>query len=162
MKKGTLILSLFTGLYISTMAQSDQTPKVNGNFTAYNTSRLSTRNSFLKTGFDDPITKDYDFYIQKSKNQRAAGWVLLGGGVLLSGVGLLIGANSSATFSQAETGVIIMGVGALAGLGSIPLMIMAHVNKNKAKLMLSNQKTGFGVPPNVSKDIRGITLSFPI
>ena len=162
MKKTALILSLFIALYMSTTAQSDQIQKVNGNLTAYNASLLSTGNGFTTNRFEDPITKDYDYYIQKSKNQRTAGLVLLGGGVLLSGIGLLVAANKNASFDDAATGGVIMGLGALAGLGSIPLMIMAHVNKNKAKLMLSKQKTGFGVPSNVSKDITGITMIMPV
>lgn len=123
------------------------------------TSILLTGNNFTKSDPDDPEIKDYNFYIQKSKNQRTAGLVLLGGGVLLSGIGLLIGTNN---LDDAVTGVVFMGVGALAGLGSIPLMILAHVNKNKAKLMLSNQKTGLSVPSNVSKDIIGFTIAIQI
>ena len=162
MKKTALFLIFFTALCISTMAQSHQTPAINSSLTACNTSHLTTGNIFFKNGFDDPITKDHDFYIQKSKNQRTAGWVLLSAGVGLSGIGLLIGTNRNASFDQAATGAVITGIGALSGIISIPFMIMAGVNKHKAKVMLTNQKTGFGLPPNVSKDIVGITVKIPI
>jgi hypothetical protein len=41
-------------------------------------------------------------------------------------------------------------------------MIMASSYKEKARLEIKNQKTGFGVPPHVSKDITGISLTIPI
>lgn len=41
-------------------------------------------------------------------------------------------------------------------------MISATVNKQKAKLMLDNQKTGFGVPSNVGKNIPSVTMVIPI
>ena len=106
--------------------------------------------------------KDYDYYMKKSKGYRAVGWSTLTGGLVLSGVGLLISASSSASFEAVETGVIIMGIGALSGIVSIPFMIMATVNKHKAQLMLDKKKTGFGVPSNVDKNIMGITMSIEL
>lgn len=110
----------------------------------------------------DPAIKDREYYLRKSENARSAGWATLIAGVVISGFGLLIGTNRNASFSQAETGVYIMGIGALSGIVSIPLMITATVYKHKAKAMVSSQKTGFGVPANVSRDIVGITLQIPM
>ena len=106
--------------------------------------------------------KDYDYYMRKRKNNLTAGWVTLGSGVLLSGIGLLIGTNANASFDDAATGGIITVIGAASGIASIPCMIMASVYKHKAKVQLSSQKTGFGVPPGVSKDIVGITFKIGI
>lgn len=159
MKKATLIFSLLT-LSFSIKAQVHQIPKVTGNFIAYNNAPLSTGIGFTNNDPVDSLIKDYAYYIQKSKNQRVGGLVLLGSGVLLSGIGLLIAQNSN--LDEIEGGVIIMGLGALSGLISIPIMIMAHANKNKAKLMLSRQKTGLGVPSNWSQNITGVTITIPI
>lgn len=138
-------------------AQQDTQP---GNTTILNTPKKHSLNTL--PGSDPGTDKDYDFYMKRSKNYRAAGWSTLIGGVVLSGVGLLISASSSASFNQAETGVVIMGIGALSGIVSIPFMISATVNKHKAKLMLDNQKTGFGVPSNVGKDVTGISMVIPL
>ncbi len=71
-------------------------------------------------------------YLQKSKNQKTTAWVLLGGGAGLILLGDLIGNSKESSFSDAGTGVIIAGVGALSMLGSIPLFIAAGRNKRKA------------------------------
>jgi hypothetical protein len=50
----------------------------------------------------------------------------------------------------------------ISGIASIPFMIMASSYKHKVKAMVSSQKTGFGLPANVSRDIVGITLQIPL
>jgi len=107
------------------------------------------------------ISKDHAYYLQKSKNQRKAGLILLGSGVLLSGIGLLIATSNNANFDNTQTGVTIMGIGALSGIVSIPMMIMAHANRSKAKLLLSEQKTGYGVPSKKGY-LTGVTISIPM
>jgi hypothetical protein len=77
-----------------------------------------------------PSTKQE--YLQKSKNQKTAGWVLLGGGTVLIGTGFLIGDRKESSFDDAATGVIIGGLGLLATIGSIPLFIASGKNKRKA------------------------------
>jgi hypothetical protein len=119
----------------------------------------------IKTNGEDPGVKDYDFYMKRSRNQRIVGWSTLGAGLLLSAVGLLVATNSSDDIyddSDETTAGVLLATGAASGIVSIPFMIMASVNKHKAKVMLNNQKTGFGVPPNVSKNIPGISLAIPI
>ena len=71
-------------------------------------------------------------YLQKSKNQKTAAWVLLGGGAVLTGTGFLIGDSKNSTFDDAATGAILGGVGVLSAIGSIPLFIASGKNKRKA------------------------------
>ena len=73
--------------------------------------------------------KDYQV---KSKNQKTAAWVLLGGGVVLIGTGFLVGNRNESSFSEAATGAIIGGIGVLSAIGSIPLFIASGRNKRKA------------------------------
>ena len=71
-------------------------------------------------------------YLAKSKNQKSAAWVLLGGGAVLIGTGFLIGDSKNSTFDDAATGAILGGIGVLSAIGSIPLFIASGKNKKKA------------------------------
>ena len=71
-------------------------------------------------------------YLLKSKNQKTAAWVLLGGGTALIGLGFLIGDSKNATFDDAGTGVVLGGIGFLSAVGSIPLFIASGKNKRRA------------------------------
>jgi len=71
-------------------------------------------------------------YIVKSKNQKTAAWVLLGGGVALIGTGFLVGDRKEASFDDAATGAVLAGIGVLSTIGSIPLFIASGKNKRKA------------------------------
>src|SRR6187455_2275752 len=72
-------------------------------------------------------------YLLKSKNQKTAAWVLLGGGTALIGVGFLIGDNKNSTFDDAVTGTFLAGIGVLSTIGSIPLFIASGKNKRRAR-----------------------------
>ena len=71
-------------------------------------------------------------YLVKSKNQKTAAWVLLGGGVGLIGTGFLVGDGKNSTFDDAATGAVLAGIGVLSAIGSIPLFIASGKNKRKA------------------------------
>jgi hypothetical protein len=71
-------------------------------------------------------------YLQKSKNQKTAGFVLLGGGSALIITGFLIGDSKNSSFGDAATGAVLGGVGVLSALGSIPLFIASAKNKRRA------------------------------
>ena len=71
-------------------------------------------------------------YLVKSKNQKTAAWVLLGGGSALIGIGFLIGDSKNSTFDDAATGAVLGGIGFLSTIGSIPLFIASGKNKRKA------------------------------
>jgi len=83
-----------------------------------------------KTNDSTPAVKTD--YLLKSKNQKTAAWVLLGGGTALIGIGFLIGDSKNATFDDAGTGVVLGGIGFLSAVGSIPLFIASGKNKRKA------------------------------
>jgi len=83
-----------------------------------------------KTNDSVPVIKTD--YLVKSKNQKTAAWVLLGGGTALIGVGFLIGDNKNSTFDDAATGTLLAGIGVLSTIGSIPLFIASGKNKRRA------------------------------
>ena len=91
---------------------------------------LSMSSFCQKTNDSVPVVKTD--YLVKSKNQKTAAWVLLGGGVALMGAGYLIGDSKNATFDDAGTGVVLAGIGFLSTIGSIPLFIASGKNKRKA------------------------------
>ncbi|MEP6711099.1 MAG: hypothetical protein ABJA37_01725 [Ferruginibacter sp.] len=64
-------------------------------------------------------------YLQKSKSQKTAAWILLGSGVAL----FAVASPGNASFST--TAVLAVG-GIVATLSSIPLFIAAGRNKRKA------------------------------
>jgi hypothetical protein len=71
-------------------------------------------------------------YLAKSKNQKTAAWILLGGGVALIGTGFIVGDGKNSTFDDAATGAVLAGIGVLSAIGSIPLFIASGKNKRKA------------------------------
>ena len=165
MKKIILILGLIFSIHMVTKAQQEKQFITATNFTAL---KPITSSFYIPTD-STVIIKDYAYYMKKSKNQKIAAFTLLGGGALLTGIGVLtfpkdynIFGNSSSTENQANISAVIVVVGIAAMAASIPFFISSPINKHRAKLKINNQKTGFGTPPNVSKLITGITLSIPI
>ena len=152
MKKILLTLGLIIAAQLATKAQQEKQFIAAANYT--------TLKSMYSSGNNLP-DKDYDYYMRKRKNSLIAGWVTLGAGVALSGIAWITSANSKSFDNDATAGVLFI-AGAASGIASIPCMIMATVNKHKAKMQLGSQKTGFGVPAGVSKDIVGITFKVGI
>lgn len=159
----TLILFFSIILFIANKpkAQLKDEPATNtGNsFITLNDINSTAEKNYLKT--NTPPDKNQGFYLRRSKTYRIVGWSTLGGGIVLSGLGLLAlsqeKANNNDNVDYNKPG-ILLAAGAASGIVSIPFMIMASVNKHKAMVIVDNQKTGFGVPPNVSRNITGITL----
>jgi uncharacterized membrane protein len=69
-------------------------------------------------------------YLQKSKNQKTAAWVLLGGGTAMVG-GSIIWALQD-IFSTSSGPSVLFVTGGVAMIGSIPLFIVSGKNKRKA------------------------------
>lgn len=158
MKKIIVILTLLITTQIELKAQQQEQFAVVTNFKT-----LKTAATTIYTLSDSPVVvKDYAYYMHKSKDLRTAGLVTLGTGLVLSGIGLLVIGGSGYNESNAGFGLAMMGLGAISGIISIPLMISGHVTRNKAKVLLKNQKTGFGLPQNVDRNITGITFQIPI
>ncbi|MBC6490371.1 hypothetical protein ACFSQD_08620 [Flavihumibacter stibioxidans] len=91
-------------------------------------------------------------YLLKSKNQKTAAWVMLGGGTALFIAGVLIGNDTDEGEwfgDNLEKGIIVAGVGAGLALGSIPFFISSAMNKRRAaglsiihqKIMVPDQKS---------------------
>lgn len=90
------------------------------------------------------------------------GWATLVGGVVLSGIGLLVAnADYASGNDQADAAATLTVAGAVSGIVSIPFMVMGTVYKHKAKVMLSSQKTGFGIPVKPG-NITGVSVFIPI
>lgn len=81
-------------------------------------------------------------YLQKSKNQKTAAWILLGTGTVLITTGFVVGVNEGEAAiislftgepeSSSNTGEILFWTGLGAAAGSIPLFIASGKNRRKA------------------------------
>lgn len=81
-------------------------------------------------------------YLQKSKNQKTAAWVLLGGGTVLISIGSVVISNEIVNNiggifdptieTNSNTGSILFIAGGVSMLGSIPLFISSAKNKRKS------------------------------
>ena len=77
-------------------------------------------------------------YLKKSKNQKTAAWILLGGGSALVVTGILLANN--AALDNLGTGAGVAIAGGVAVLGSIPLFLASGRNKRKGmRLSFKNE-----------------------
>lgn len=93
-------------------------------------------------------TFNKDYHLQKSKNERTAGWVLAVAGASLIVAGIATGNNGDADQlgfgSNFDTGVVLMGCGLVAGATSVPVfMSSANHARKAAALSLNNQPVEF-------------------
>jgi hypothetical protein len=98
----------------------------------------------------------------KAHSQKKTAWLLLGGGLGMSMVGVTIGAlqathDVSAIFSGEDSysdyvlpSVLMLGGGA-AMISSIPVFISSAKNKHRAQLLLNSAKVQLTPDPRVSK-----------
>ncbi|MEO6069087.1 MAG: hypothetical protein ABIP31_01015 [Chitinophagaceae bacterium] len=91
--------------------------------------------SFAQTETDNVKTKKY--YLDKSRKQRTTGWIMLGGGVALTGIGIGAAVAESINYVLGDSksgniGSVLATVGVVSALGSIPVFICASKNKRKA------------------------------
>ena len=97
--------------------------------------KLSPRDFALSKGtklsFFEKVASNDD-YLKKSKNQKTAAWILLGGGTALIGAGYLFGSGKRASLGDAVGGIGISAIGALSALVSIPFFIASGKNKSRA------------------------------
>src|SRR5947208_10675345 len=86
-------------------------------------------------------------YLQKSKHQKTAAWIMLGGGAILFSVGSILSAHDVVDVFTGQPqnanpvlDDVLAATGAAAMLGSIPLFIASSKNKKKAvSLSLKNE-----------------------
>lgn len=84
--------------------------------------------------FGTATAQSKEDYLQKSRNQRTAGWIMLGGGVVLGAVGAATFNNSDFlnNDSGSNTGGWLFVIGGATALGSIPFFISSAHNARKA------------------------------
>ncbi len=159
MKKLNLLAVAMLFIQLQTSAQQEKQSDVAFGYQTLKGNVVNLANSkYESANYSD--LKDYAYYLQKKKNNLTAGLVTLGAGLAFSGIGLITASNSSNIDSDVTAAVFLI-VGAASGIASIPLMVMANVYGHKAKISLSNQKTGFGLPSRADKNIAGLTISIP-
>lgn len=114
-------------------------------------------------------TKDY--YLLKSKHQKTAACIMVGGGTTLFVVGTIIGDHGffnlfSGQFDKANNNIGLAGIlditGGAAMLGSIPLFIAASKNKHKAMNLTFTNESMPAMVKNITgnKFIPSISLKF--
>jgi hypothetical protein len=84
---------------------------------------------------NDSIPSVQKDYLQKSKNQKTAAWILLGGGAALMTTSLIMAVPKVTSLdpeSDYTAENILLVTGTAATLGSIPLFISSGKNKRKA------------------------------
>lgn len=117
------------------------------------------------TAQDQPVVKDKQYYLDKSKNQRTTGWVLAGAGTAMIVVGAitfdrnfsidLFGEGSGG--GEAEAWVMVLGVP--VALSSIPLFISASKNKQRAEMMAGPGIQPIRLTDRTVRSAQGITLT---
>jgi hypothetical protein len=120
---------------------------------------LLTAASFCQQTNPAPSQTKQD-YLQKSKNQKTAAWVLLGGGAAL-----LIGGVAWGSSDWEATGPSVLFVaGGLSMLGSIPLFISSGKNKKRAiSMSFKNEKVPWPLTNNVTNhSLPSITLKLSL
>jgi len=90
-------------------------------------------------------------YLNKSKNQKKAAWILLGGGIALGLAGPILWSSTGISDSGAD---VLMISGAASIAGSIPLFIAAGRNKKKGM----NASTYFEIRQNSVPTNTGLSL----
>ena len=99
--------------------------------------------SFCQTTIGQTLSKDC--HLQKSKNQKKAGWILLGSGLGIAAIGGIIQLNDEnqrgGGFGFDFTGTWIAMGGGVVALSSIPFFISSAKNKRRtAVVSLSTPK----------------------
>jgi hypothetical protein len=91
--------------------------------------------SVITTVFSQQQIRNKDYYLQKSRNQKNAGLITLGGGTALVIAGFLVGNSGSddTELDNAMAGGIMVVTGAAAIVISIPLIIASGRNKRRAE-----------------------------
>jgi hypothetical protein len=85
-------------------------------------------------------------YLRKSHNGKIAGFILLGGGIILAAAGVHEMTND--LFSKSDKGSIAGVTGVAMILASVPVFIISAKNKGKSKILLRGEKA-----PLTYKDI---------
>lgn len=107
---------------------------------------------------------DANSLLQKTKKQKTAAWIMLGGGAGLAIAGYIIRKNEAVKdpvgffTGEITTGTVVFIAGDAAILGSIPLFTASAKNKRKANLMLKNETVFFNPQLNIKEHIVSLAL----
>jgi hypothetical protein len=113
-------------------------------------------------------TQTADYFLQKSKNQKTAAWILLGSGTALSIVGIVGLASNTVEMlyesTPADTYAFLTVAGAGIALGSIPLFIASGRNYHKAAtISFKGQRLYIPQQNNVSfRSQPSVSLAIPL
>jgi uncharacterized membrane protein YidH (DUF202 family) len=107
-----------------------------------------------------------NYYLKKSKKQKTAAWVMMGGGLALATIGAGISMSqfefnlfdSQPSSSVAASDVLAV-TGALIAVGSIPLFIAGAKNKKRAKLLIGNQPVSVTRSVYLRQNAIGLVIS---
>ena len=69
-------------------------------------------------------------YLQKSKNQKTAAWILLGGGTAMAAGGFIWASSNILSTASGSEFLFFVGIGCMTG--SIPLFILSSKNRKRA------------------------------
>ena len=170
MKKITLISSLL--LCCSMIAHAQTLTAPNSSYAFASTRNTVSNNQgghlFMETDSTQPV-KNAQYYREKSKNLKIAGFCFIGAGAIGLAIGLAsFPKDANLIFqdekdqSKADRATTITIIGSALLLGSIPFFVVSNVNKKKAKLYLNSEKTGMGIPVPAGSSATGMTLSIPL
>jgi hypothetical protein len=103
---------------------------------------------FFGKSLSQTPTFEKDYFLKKSKTQKTVGWVMLGGGVAMTTIGILISNKKEDDIlnrlGNKGLGVLLEGVGIATALGSILFFTSSAKNtRNAATISLTNQKVLF-------------------
>src|SRR5947209_12728327 len=90
-----------------------------------------------------PAAKTSDYYLTKSRHQKTAAWIMLGGGVGLTALGIAVSEANTIDYALGNSsnhntaGNVLAIVGVASTLGSIPMFISASHNRHKADLTIN-------------------------
>ena len=104
---------------------------------------LMAFSSFSQTLPSNVKTKEY--YLNRSRHQRTISWIMLGGGVALTAIGIGVAQVEAVNYilgssKSGNIGSILAVVGVASALGSIPLFISAAHNRHKAAILTFNMQ----------------------
>jgi hypothetical protein len=102
-------------------------------------------------------------YLQKSKNQKTTGFVLLfvGAGMWIGGS---IAATNSDSYYSGETGGadFVALAGFICTIVSVPVLINAAKNKGRAEILLRNENIMLGYKQRSIQSIPSVGIGIPI
>ena len=90
-------------------------------------------------------------YLKKSKNQKIAGFTMIGAGIVMIGGGILINLSTGWGKGNSHNGLWLSYLGGATTLASIPFFIASSHNKHKAvTVSIENEALPYLVKTNLS------------